>query len=224
MFNASILAQSDEPSISPVAMVSENDEPAEESKTEPYSAPITVTLRPNATNVGNATAYYEWRFYKEGGSIDNPYLKRYEEETTLTIHDSGTHCIALIAYFVEDGDTIARFDEEYWRTASPIRISVSDSKLEMPNAFSPNGDQLNDIYCAKEGHRSIVEFKATIYNRYGQKLYEWTDINGGWDGTYGGRAVKDGVYYVHVRAKGADGHVYNIRRDVNLLRGYTEIK
>ena len=68
----------------------------------------------------------------------------------------------------------------------------------------------------------MVEFKATIYNRWGQKLYEWTDPNDGWDGTFHGHPVKDGVYYVNVNAKGADGVKYHIRRDVNLLRGFKE--
>ena len=99
--------------------------------------------------------------------------------------------------------------------------TVTDSKLSMPNAFSPNGDGHNDIYRAKE-QQNLVEFRAYIFNRWGQKLYEWTDPAEGWDGTYGGKPVKQGVYYVLVKARGADGIVYNIRKDVNLLRGYTQ--
>jgi gliding motility-associated-like protein len=68
-----------------------------------------------------------------------------------------------------------------------------------------------------------VEFRASIYNRWGQKLYSWTDPYDGWDGTFNGKPVKQGVYYVNVVAKGADGYEYHIRRDVNLLRGYTEV-
>jgi len=94
--------------------------------------------------------------------------------------------------------------------------------LEFPNAFSPNGDGKNDIYKAKEGYRSIVEFHGYIFNRWGQKLYEWTDPAGGWDGTFKGSDVKQGVYFALIKAKGADGHEYNIKKDVNLLRGYTE--
>jgi gliding motility-associated-like protein len=101
-------------------------------------------------------------------------------------------------------------------------VTISESKLEMPNAFSPNDDQQNDIYRAKKDkYKSIVEFHAYIFNRWGQKLYEWTDITQGWDGTYHGSPVKEGVYFVLVKAKGADGREYNIRKDVNLLRGYT---
>ena len=92
----------------------------------------------------------------------------------------------------------------------------------MPNAFSPNGDGVNDIYKAKDNHRSIVEFHAYIFNRWGVQLFDWTDINGGWDGTYKGSPVADGVYFCLVKAKGADGKTYNIRKDVNILRQYIE--
>jgi len=101
-------------------------------------------------------------------------------------------------------------------------VAVSESKLEMPNAFSPNGDGFNDVYKAKEGWKSIVEFEAWILNRWGQVLFHWNNPDEGWDGTQNGRPVKDGVYFVRVKARGADGRDYDIRRDVNLLRGYTE--
>ena len=104
----------------------------------------------------------------------------------------------------------------------------------MPNAFSPNDDQVNDVYgakgIAKNGskssgkYRSIVDFHAWIFNRWGQKLYEWTDIEGYWDGTYNGSPCKDGVYFVLVKARGADGKEYNIRRDVNLIRNFNEVQ
>lgn len=98
---------------------------------------------------------------------------------------------------------------------------VLTSRLVMPNAFSPNQDHINDTYKVKE-YQNIVEFRATIFNRWGQKLYEWTNVEGEWDGTYRGKDVKQGTYFVLVKARGADGQTYNIRKDVNLLRGYTE--
>lgn len=98
---------------------------------------------------------------------------------------------------------------------------VLTSILVMPNTFTPNNDQINDVYKVKS-YQNIVEFRAYIFNRWGQKLYEWTNLEGGWDGTYRGNDVKQGTYFVLVKAKGADGQDYNIRKDVNLLRGYTE--
>jgi gliding motility-associated-like protein len=99
-------------------------------------------------------------------------------------------------------------------------LTIGESKLVFPNAFSPNGDGTNDIFKAKE-QQGIAEFHAYIYNRWGQMLYDWTDSEGGWDGKTNGRDVKEGVYFVLVKAKGVDGKVYNIRKDVNLLRGWT---
>ena len=103
-------------------------------------------------------------------------------------------------------------------------IGGEASQLTFPNAFSPNGDGINDKYMAKSNHKSIVEFHAYIFNRYGQKIYDWDNINDGWDGTSHGHPVKDGVYYVYVKARGADGIEYNIKRDVNLLRNFNIIE
>ena len=125
--------------------------------------------------------------------------------------EAGTTRVVL--YEILNGDT-TRYNA--------INVSISESSLQMPNAFSPNGDGINDVYRAKPSYKSIVSFKAVIFNRWGQKLYEWDDPAGGWDGKYRGREVAQGTYFVNVTAKGADGREFRIRRDVNLLRGYTQ--
>lgn len=174
-------------------------------------APLTVTFKANPSMLGDVKPTYEWRFTKSDATT--PYIVRHEEETTYEFLQSGTTNVALyVSYDSEsDPDLIAT-----------ITVTISASLLEMPNAFSPNGDGINDIYKAKDNHKSITEFHAYIFNRWGQKLYEWTNIDGGWDGTFHGSPVKPGVYFVLVKAKGADGTEYNIKRDVNLLRDYTE--
>ncbi len=174
-------------------------------------APLTVTFKANPSALGEATPTYEWRFTKSDAT--EPYIVRYEEETTYEFTQSGSTNVAL--YVAYDSETEAEL-------VATIRVTISTSLLEMPNAFSPNGDGINDIYKAKDNHKSIIDFHAYIFNRWGQKLYEWTDISGGWDGTFHGSPVKPGVYFVLVKAKGADGVEYNIKRDVNLLRDYTE--
>lgn len=195
------------------------DEGEETSTSYSGSAPLTVVFHANAENVGMYTPHYEWRFTKEGET--QPYLVRYEEETEYTFTEAGSHRIVLYATFINGNDTVA-YTKDYWQDAQPITIQISESKLEMPNAFSPNGDGINDIYRAKNNYQSIVEFDAYIFNRWGQKIYEWHDPAGGWDGKFNGKDVKQGVYFVLVKAKGADGRKYNIKKDVNLLRGYTE--
>jgi len=203
-----------------MAASSEGEGASESGSSYEGSAPLVGRFMANPSDVGMWNEYYEWRFYREGRE-DAPYLIRYEQDTEYTFVESGSHRIVCYAVFTQGNDTVA-YTKEYWDGVGALELSISESKLEMPNAFSPNHDDINDIYKAKKGHQSIVEFHATIYNRWGQKLYEWNDPDGGWDGTYKGKDVKQGVYYVAVRARGADGRVFNIKRDVNLLRGYTE--
>lgn len=206
------------PTINPTATyTTENGE--EESEDYSGNAPLHGRFEANPENIGDYTASYEWRFTMQGEA--EPYLIRYEQDTEYTFNDAGTHLIELYATFVNGNDTIA-YTQEYWADRGPLRVNISESRLEMPNAFSPNGDGINDVYKAKSNYQSIVEFHATIFNRWGKKLYEWDDPAGGWDGTVGGKDVAQGVYFVLVKAKGADGKEYNIKRDVNLLRGYTE--
>ena len=98
---------------------------------------------------------------------------------------------------------------------------TATSILTFPNAFSPNDDTINDTFKPKQ-YQNIEEFHAYIFNRWGQKLYEWDDVaSEGWDGTYNGKPVKQGTYFILVKARGTDGQNFNIRKDVNLLRGYT---
>lgn len=206
------------PTISPTATYV-TDEGEEENSNMSGNAPLVGRFQANPQNVGEYSANYEWRFTIDGEST--PYLTRYEENTEYTFTKAGTHNIVVYATFINGNDTIA-YTQEYWDEIGPMRVTISESKLEMPNAFSPNGDGINDIYKAKDGYQSIIKFHAYIFNRWGQKLYEWDDPAGGWDGKYNGKDVKQGVYFVLVKAKGADGRTFNIRRDVNLLRGYTE--
>ena len=224
-----ILVSADDllPTINPTAYYINSSGEEEEGVKFSGSAPMSLRFVANPKNADGWSAYYEWRFTKE--NEDEPYLIRYEQDTEYTFTQAGTHHVVLYATFTRGTET-KEYKEEYWTENNPLIISISESKLEMPNAFSPNDDGINDFYQAKgtqqgNGPQSIISFEAHIFNRWGQKLYTWTDCytyKAGWDGTYNGRPVADGVYYVLVKAKGADGRKYNFKKDVNLLRGYTE--
>lgn len=203
------------PSVSPTVTYMGYD--GEESNDPAYNgaAPVKASFKANPSNNMGWTAYYEWRIYKN--SSQDPYIIRYEENTDVDFNESGAIHVILYAKFTQGNQEIEAGNEE-----DPFTLNISESQLQMPNAFSPNGDGINDIYKAKDGYKSLIEFHAYIYNRWGQKLFEWSDPSQGWDGTYKGKPVKDGVYFCLVKATGADGKKYNIKRDVNLLRGFTE--
>ena len=184
-------------------------------------APVTVRLFANSEEVDGYSLVCSWEFKREGE--EEPYLVRYDKEVELEIRESGATIIQPKIVYTNrnNSDDILEYGD-----FEPFRIVLSASALEAPNAFSPNGDGINDYYNVTKA-QSIVSFHAAIYNRWGQQLYSWgIDQMGcedcGWDGTYKGKNVRAGVYYVVINAMGADGIKYEIRRDVNLLRGYTE--
>ena len=177
-------------------------------------APLEVTFKANPTDMEAYNPSYEWhirRMELTGGEWEE-LVVRYEEDTQYTFKQSGTFNVVLKTQLDQDGTQL---------DSVVIVVTISESKLEFPNAFSPNGDGINDTFKPKGEWRSIVSFRAIIVNRWGQKLYEWHDPAGEWDGKYNGHDVEDGVYFLQVIAKGADGKEYHIRKDINLLRGYT---
>ena len=198
------------------------------------SAPITTTMTASVVYTDesgeeveypDATFYGSWLVWKYGGQMESPDISNPSNPVDFTFRSAETDSIAFVGYVtIDKGGTTEtiQITPEYLRTNKYVfAVKTFESKLSFPNAFSPNGDGYNQIFKAKEV-QSIVEFHAAIYSRWGVKLYEWDDVNEGWDGTYHGKAVKNGVYYIQVKAKGADGQVFNIKKDVNLLRGYDE--
>ena len=176
-------------------------------------APLTIQFKANPENTAGFTMNYKWSIYLKEAT--EPDIVNYEENFELTLSHANTYTVILTTTYTDsDGN-------QETKDSNPLIITIIESFLSFPNAFSPNGDGINERFQAKS-YQSIVEFSAAIYNRWGQKLYSWTDPKDGWDGTFNGKPVKQGVYFVNVKAKGADGHEYHIRRDVNLLRGYTE--
>jgi gliding motility-associated-like protein len=215
-------------SVAPVACYTDKDGNAvtESSSINDAQAPLPVEFLANPTDMDGLTPSFEWHFRHTGLSKEDNSLKelfvRYEENTNYTFMESGTYKVVLKTSY-QDGTETVSLD------SVTITIVISESKLEFPNAFSPNNDGINDIYGAKgvndpnssDHWKSIISFRAIILNRWGQKLYEWKDPAGGWDGKYNGKDVSEGVYYVLVEAKGADGKEYKIKKDVNLQRNHT---
>lgn len=209
-------AQDALPSVAPRGMFTTAEGEDIEDASGGQSAPLVARFTANPSDLGAYAARYEWKIYRQGEE-QTPLVHRFEEDVDYTFTESGTFYVQLYATFVLGTDTIAYPEEG---EASPIVVSISESKLEFPNAFSPNGDSFNPSFKAKEGYQSIVSFSAAIFNRWGQKIYAWDNPAGEWDGKWNGRFVNDGVYYLVVSARGADGRKYNIRKAITVITGY----
>lgn len=93
--------------------------------------------------------------------------------------------------------------------------------VDIPNAFSPNGDGKNDFFdIIIRGAGVIDDFK--LFNRWGEMVYDYrTDGSGGWDGTYRGKEQEIGtyVYYFYYRETPANSEPVKFRSgNVTLLR------
>ena len=67
-------------------------------------------------------------------------------------------------------------------------------KIYFPNAFTPNGDGLNDEFKPITNSLDIEHFSLSIFNRWGAMIYQTNDITQGWDGTYNGALCQPGSY------------------------------
>jgi gliding motility-associated-like protein len=95
-------------------------------------------------------------------------------------------------------------------------VVVEESLLNVPNAFTP-GSAPNDILkIVRKGEADLKYFR--IYNRWGTKLFETTDINEGWDGKYKGSEQPMGVYVYIVEATTKAGKHFYKQGNVTLIR------
>jgi gliding motility-associated-like protein len=78
-----------------------------------------------------------------------------------------------------------------------IRITIlQDDEVYIPSAFTPDNDKINPIFkLYTEGEPSI---DATIYSRWGELIYNWKDKTQGWEGTFNGVNVQEGVYVYRI--------------------------
>ncbi|MDD4429060.1 MAG: gliding motility-associated C-terminal domain-containing protein [Paludibacter sp.] len=169
-------------------------------KTLSGSAPLEI----NFTAVANTPVadFFRW----EISSGEAPFIVRTGESHRYTFDKAGTFTVKLIAE-----------NNAYCNHTDSVVIKISESAIYAPNVFTPNGDGFNDEF--RVAYKSIIEFDCWIFNRWGSKIYHWSDPQKGWDGTYNGKPVHEGAYFYVIKAKGSDGIVYNLKGDINLLRG-----
>lgn len=94
------------------------------------------------------------------------------------------------------------------------------SNLVLPNVFTPNYDSINDVF--RPVLDEITELEFSIFNRYGNLIFENKRLNGFWDGrTTSGEPCNDGVYFCVINATGVDGKKYKEKTFIQLFtNGY----
>jgi gliding motility-associated-like protein len=151
--------------------------------------PLDVTF----SNVSSNATDYWWDFDDNYTSI--------AFDTNYTFVSPGTYDVMLVATNGNCTDT-AIFSIVVLDT-----ISTDLSIDTVPNVFSPNGDGINDLWTVTG--TNITALYGTIYNRWGQLIFKWDGINGGWNGrTTSGLEAPGGIYYYIVKGAGIDGQTF----------------
>jgi gliding motility-associated-like protein len=110
-------------------------------------------------------------------------------------------------------------------SVSNMLCLISDAKVWVPNAFSPNKDGHNDVFIPNSilifnnTGNPILDYRMEVYNRWGEMVFVSDDAKMGWDGTYQGKPCQQGQYIYKVRALSLDGITsFNIDGILILLR------
>lgn len=78
-----------------------------------------------------------------------------------------------------------------------------DIELNIPNVFTPNGDGKNDFFTVS-ANRMPENYRITIVNRWGNKVFETENINNSWDGKIKNKDCSSGVYYYVIQYQSRD--------------------
>jgi len=168
------------------------------------SAPVVVQF--DNTSKGNVTAN-EWIF-KWSLDVETGTSRVYEKSPLYTFQQPGNYVLMLTVVNERSGCS---------SEAEGKSIQVMESSVAFPNVFTPNGDGVNDEF--RPAFRSIKKYNIVIYNRWGKKVYESSDLSTGWDGKIGNRDAAAGVYFYVCEAEGyRKGERHRRKGSVTLLR------
>jgi gliding motility-associated-like protein len=133
-----------------------------------------------------------------------------EQNPMHTFRDTGlTQVILTVTHAEGCRDSVSK-----WLDFSPVVTWT------MPNAFTPNGDSFNESYAGNGLIEYATNFKMSIWNRWGELVYETTNPRESWNGTVRnqGTPAPDGVYVYLVEYNGPRGEPTALKGFVNLIR------
>lgn len=114
--------------------------------------------------------------------------------------------------------TLLAIDSNQCKMTDSVKIKViTNIPVNIPSAFTPNGDGKNDEFKVTNlTIQKIVEFR--VFNRWGQEVFSTTDNKKGWDGTYQGKPQETDTYSYIIRVASPDGHMDTYKGEVTLIR------
>jgi len=157
------------------------------------------------TNTSIGATDFSWNFGDGTISID-PAIS-----ISHTFQEFGNYTVTLIGSANGCVDTASVL----------IVVNINPITYEVPNVFSPNGDDANPFFWLINpvGFNRVDEFEILIMNRWGQLVRTYTDYAFGWDGKdESGNEVPEGVYFYKLYMTSEFGEIFNDHGYVHLVR------
>jgi gliding motility-associated-like protein len=166
-----------------------------------FQAPVEIRFMAYANEP--VADYYEWKILRDRDTL----FTRLGSEMDFTFEQGGQYTVIGVVY---NRSRVCMSEPNIYT------FTVSETQIFIPNAFAPEGALGGNVFRVK--YKSILRFRATVLNRWGQVLYQWTDPAGGWDGKYRGQYVPAGAYYYVIEYTGTDGKSRKKTGDINVVR------
>jgi gliding motility-associated-like protein len=129
-----------------------------------------------------------------------------------------THTVALASTYSCIVTTNAGCVDTFVYNVVPVAVVIpATNLLWVPNAFSPNGDADNNTW--KPRTANVASYKAMVFDRWGQRVFETTDPQQAWNGTYKGLEQSGvNVFFYYVEATFIDGNKQILKGDLTLIQ------
>lgn len=150
-------------------------------------------------NSTNATSFF-WNLGNGNTSVlQTPAPQHYLVE--------GSYTVTLIAYGVNGCND----------TTTTVIMIVDTVGIVVPNIFTPNGDEINDVW--KPSVHGATSLTCSVFDRWGVLMYEFVNIQDKWDGhTTAGLECTQGTYYYILKATDRNNKSYNLKGFIQLIR------
>lgn len=109
-------------------------------------------------------------------------------------------------------------DHNCFDTASVTITVIPDVIIYVPNAFSPNGNGINDVWMPVMDNYGTDVYELVIYNRWGQLIFKSNEPKVGWDGTVNGKDAPCAVYVYSITYQNLMGKLAKKEGTITLIR------
>lgn len=99
-----------------------------------------------------------------------------------------------------------------------ITIFVDPYLYHLPNAFTPNGDNINDQFTYQLDNPTVLSMEIKIFNRWGEEVFYSNELSKFWNGKKGGSDVSEGVYFYNLKVTRKDGRTISQSGSVTIVR------